>query len=58
MGICSIDISAAADRLNFLCRAAGREIMASYADEVLFRCCGGRGDMFHCFLSKTKGRYK
>ena len=58
MEICSIDISAAADRLNLLCCAAGREIMYRYAGVVLLRCRGGRGDMFQFVPSKAKGRYK
>ena len=58
MEMCSVDISAAADRPNCLCRADGREIMACLADESLFRCCGGMDDMFHFVPLKTKGRYK
>ena len=58
MEIWSIDISTAADRINLLCCAAGREIMALFAGGVSFQCCGRRDNMSHFVLSETKGRYK
>jgi hypothetical protein len=58
MEVCSIDISAVANRLNLLCCAAGREIMGRNAGGDGVLCCRGSNKLFYPFLSKTKGRYK
>jgi hypothetical protein len=52
MEICSIDISAATDRLNLLCRAAAREIMG--------RNAGGdwQRKIVPFIIVNTKDRYK
>jgi hypothetical protein len=54
----SIDISAAADRLDLLCHATGPEITGRNAGGEWVLCCGGSDKLFYPFLLRAKDCYR